>query len=63
MIEALRGLQGLFRFELVILKVDGSPELARLYGASVPVLMHGGRELCRHALDTAAVTAYLANFR
>ena len=63
MIGALRRLQGPFQFDLAVVDVDGDPELQRRHGENVPVLMHGGRELCRHAIDLAAVTAYLSNFR
>ena len=60
MIEALRGLQGLYRFEIAVVDVDSEPELERRHGHAVPVLMHGKRELCRHRLEPEAVTAYLA---
>ena len=63
MIEALRRLQGLYRFEVTVIGVDGDPELERRHGVRVPVLTHGERELCHYALDTAGVTAYLENFR
>ena len=63
MIAGLRQLQAHRRFDLAVVDVDGDPELARRYGDDVPVLAHGNRVLCRHALDTVAVTAYLANFR
>ena len=63
MIEALRRLQGLARFEIAIVDIDADPELERRHGEKVPVLMHGERELCHFHLDTAAVTAYLADFR
>lgn len=59
MIAALRDMQGRFRFDLQVVDVDGDPELARRYGEDVPVLAHGGRELCRHVLDRAAVTEFL----
>ena len=60
MIAALREMQGRFRFGLDLVDVDGDPQLARLYGERVPVLAHGGRELCHHRLDIEAVAAYLA---
>lgn len=63
MIEALRGLQGLFHFEIAVVDVDADPELERRHGESVPVLMHGGRELCRYRLEPSIVTAYLSKFR
>ena len=63
MIEALRGLQGLFQFKLAVVDVDADPELERRHGDKVPVLMHGERELCHFRLDPAAVTAYLSKIR
>ena len=60
MLEALRKLQGLGRFRVEVRDVDGDPALARRYGEDVPVLVHDGRELCRHRLDPDALTAYLA---
>ncbi len=63
MIAALQQLQGHFRFEFAVVDVDSEPELERRYGARVPVLAHGERELCHYALDRAAVTAYLSKFR
>lgn len=63
MIGTLRELQGLFPFEIAVIDVDGSPELEQRHGEKVPVLMHGGRELCHYRLELAAVTAYLSKFR
>jgi len=63
MIEALRGLQGLGRFEIAIVDVDADPELERRHGDKVPVLMHGERELCHYRLESSIVTAYLSKIR
>ena len=63
MIEALRGLQGLFHFEIAIVDVETDSELMRRHGEKVPVLMHGGHELCHYRLESAVVTAYLSKFR
>ena len=63
MLEALRGLQSHFRFEVMIIDVDSDPELERRHGESVPVLMHEGRELCHYRLELSNVTAYLSKFR
>ena len=60
MLEALRKLQGLGRFRIEVTDVDGDPALTRRYGEDVPVLAHGGRELCRHRLDPEGLVAYLA---
>jgi hypothetical protein len=63
MIEALRSLQGLFQFEIAVLDVDAEPVLARRHGDQVPVLMHGGVELCHFRLEPEIVTAYLSKIR
>ena len=63
MIEALRGLQGLARFEIAVVDVDDDPELQRRHGEKVPVLMHGGTELCHYRCEPVAVTAYLSKIR
>jgi hypothetical protein len=60
MLEALRSLQGLEHFQIQVTDVDGDPALRQRYGDDVPVLAHGGRELCRHHLDAAAILEYLA---
>ena len=39
--------------------VDADPALMRRYGTEVPVLVHGGQEVCRHRLDHAALEAVL----
>lgn len=39
--------------------VDQDPALEDRYGADIPVLTHGERELCRHRLDAAVVRDYL----
>jgi hypothetical protein len=46
-----------------VLDVDADPALERRYGEDVPVLAHGGTQLCRHRLDLDGVTAYLAKLR
>jgi len=60
MIAGLHALQARFPFELDIVDVDGEPRLEERFGEDVPVLMHGERELCRHALADRLVTDYLA---
>ena len=59
----LQDLQARLRFDLTIVDVDSSPQLEQRYGDRVPVLAHGGHELCQYHLDTAAVTDYLLKFR
>ena len=63
MIEALRGLQGLARFEFAVVDIDADAELERRHGEKVPVLAHDGNELCHYRLDASAVTAYLSKIR
>ncbi len=63
MIEALRGLQGLFQFEIAVLDVDADPVLERRHGDKVPVLMHDGVALCHSRLEPEIVTAYLSKIR
>lgn len=63
MIEALRALQGLFLFEIAVIDVDTDPELERRHGEKVPVLTHGGHELCHYRIEPAVVTAYLYKIR
>jgi glutaredoxin len=63
MIEALQELQGLCRFEIAVVDVDADPQLAQRHGENVPVLTHGGHELCHYRLNPTFVTAYLSKFR
>ena len=60
MIAGLHQLQARFHFDLDIVDVDADAALDARYGEDVPVLAHGSRELCRHRLNTALVTDYLA---
>ena len=59
MIAGLQALQVRHRFELRIVDVDAEAALGERYGERVPVLVHGGRELCHYHLDLPAVTEYL----
>lgn len=63
MIAGLRALQARTRFAFDVVDIDNDPELERRYNELVPLLACDGRELCRHFLDTAAVTAFLAEIR
>ena len=63
MITGLHELQARFSFALAIVDIDSDATLVSLYGTEVPVLVHRGRELCRHVLSTAFVTDYLAKIR
>jgi thiol-disulfide isomerase/thioredoxin len=60
MIAGLQTLQARFHFSVAIVDVDSDERLEALYGEDVPILVHGDRELCRHRLDPALVTDYLA---
>jgi thioredoxin reductase (NADPH) len=40
--------------------VDADPALEERWGAWVPVLLAGERELCHYRLDRAALVAFLA---
>ena len=59
MIAGLRRLQARFTFELAVVDIDTDEALEARYGEDVPVLAHGGRELCRHVLNECLVTDYL----
>jgi hypothetical protein len=60
MLAGLRILQARFRFALTVVDVDSDDALEARYGEDVPVVLHGTVELCRHRLDGAGVTEYLA---
>lgn len=63
MIAGLQDLQARFAFEVEVVDVDADAVLRKEYGLHVPVLVHEDRELCRHRLEPAGVTAYLSSFR
>ena len=62
MIAGLRELRSRVAFTLDVIDVDRDPALAARFGMDVPVLAHGGRELCRHRMDVPSVAAYLGGF-
>lgn len=49
-----------FGVALEVVDVDSDNELEALYGERVPVLLHGGRELCHYFVDADRLRAYLA---
>lgn len=55
MVTTLAEWQDELGFEIERIDVDSSPELTRRYGAFVPVLTHGSREICRYFLDLDAL--------
>ena len=60
LIAGLQSLQARFRFDLEIVDVDSDDALEARYGEHVPVVHHASHELCRHRLDLALITDYLA---
>ncbi|MCU0842096.1 MAG: glutaredoxin family protein [Thiobacillaceae bacterium] len=48
-------LQDELGFRLEEVDVDADPELARIYGHRVPVLVRDGVEICHYFLDTDAL--------
>jgi thioredoxin reductase (NADPH) len=42
-----------------VVNIDGDAELTHLYGARLPVLVAGGREICELGFDEAAITRFL----
>lgn len=63
MAAALTPLAGEFAATVTVRDVDADPALAARYDERVPVLLHGGTELCHYVLDTAKVREYLAGLR
>ena len=45
--------------DVVLVDVDGDPDLKALYGTRIPVLVGEGAVLCEGQLDTDAVRAFL----
>lgn len=52
-----------FGVGLKVLDVDADAELEARYDELVPVLLHGGNELCHYFLDGLKVREYLAGIR
>jgi hypothetical protein len=48
---------------LDLVDVDADPALAARWGAYVPVLLAGEREVCHYRLDRAALAAFFAGAR
>jgi glutaredoxin len=57
--EALAPLAARFGWAVEEIDIDADAVLEKRWNESVPVLLAGGRELCRHRIDAAAVTAFL----
>jgi hypothetical protein len=56
---ALLPLASELNFHIELLDVDSDPELVARYGANLPVLLHGSKELCQYFLEIAKVRDYL----
>lgn len=57
--DALAPLATTFGWAVEEIDIDADPVLEKRWNDSVPVLLAGERELCRHRIDAAAVTAFL----
>lgn len=55
MCDALAPYQAEYGFDVEIVDVDADPKLEEQYNELVPVLLHGGREICHWFLDEAAL--------
>jgi hypothetical protein len=62
MLAELEHFRTRFSFAIEVIDIDGSDALRVRYGKDVPVLAHQRRELCRHRLKAAMLTAYLSSF-
>ena len=59
--DALAPLAAMFGWAVEEIDIDADPFLEKRWGDSVPVLLAGERELCRHRIDAAAVTTFLSD--
>jgi len=60
---ALAPLAAEFGAAVTVVDVDGDPLLEAKYDELVPVLLHGGIELCHYFLDAPKTREYLAGIR
>lgn len=63
MLASLKQLQGRYDFDVEVVDVDRHPKLEEKWGALVPVLLDGERELCHYYLDVEVVGARLERMR
>ena len=56
--DQLQPFQQEFGFELDVIDVDEDPVLEEKYNELVPVLLHGGQEICHWFLDEDKLRAY-----
>jgi hypothetical protein len=59
--DALAPLAARFGWAIDELDIDADAMLEKQWSESVPVLLVGKSELCRHRLAAAAVTAFLSD--
>ena len=59
--EALAPLAARLGWAIQEIDIDADAVLEKRWGDSVPVLLAGERELCRHRIDAALVTAFLVD--
>jgi hypothetical protein len=59
--DALAPLAARFGWAVEEIDIDADAILEKRWSDSVPVLLAGERELCRHRIDAAAVSAFLAD--
>ena len=57
--EVLRRIQRDVEFELAEVDVDSDPELARRYGADIPVVLVDNREAARHRVEPGSILSAL----
>lgn len=60
---ALAPIAAEFGAEVEVLDVDEDPALEERWGELVPVLLHGGKEICHYFLDAQAVREVLGKIR
>ena len=58
--DALAPLAAGFGWAIDEIDIDADAVLEKRWGESVPVLLVGKSELCRHRIDAAVVTAFLS---
>jgi hypothetical protein len=59
--DALAPLAAMFGWAIDEIDIDADTMLEKQWGESVPVLLVGKSELCRHRIDAALVTAFLSD--
>ena len=58
--DALAPLAARFGWAVEEIDIDADAVLEKRWSDSVPVLLAGERELCRHRIEPATVTAFLS---